>query len=285
MGELTMDCSLFRKLKDKIIKHHWKVLNILCCAALFWQLFGIFNEWLRPSQETIRITEKNLEDIDFPLTMKICPDSGFNLTALREEGYDSAWFYFIGQSRYNSSIFGWAGHTNTSETRGTVEQIYHNVVNFPTPETFIDRMFIWDENDSDIPLSSAKVRRPNFPLNCFTLELGQHEKSLIDGISISFLPIPGIFVEILLEDKRLSCDRLSCDIADRFFSSGSRLRVDLGQNRTLTNAVKLRENIFDEEDESKNCANYPFWEFENYNDCDNACRSSELPSNYVPIWA
>ena len=109
----------------------------MCCLAFTWQLYGIVSEWVKPSQKTTDITEKKLDQFELPLIFKICPDPGFNLSAIREEGYDDIWHYFYGRSSFNNSIFGWAGHTNTSETRGSVEQVYQKVLHFPTPESFI----------------------------------------------------------------------------------------------------------------------------------------------------
>ena len=90
-----------QKIKRFVRQHHWKGLNLVCCLALTWQMCGIFSEWLYPSQETVRITEKKLSNIPFPLTIKICPDPGFNYSAVKEEGYDSIWAYFSGRNKYN----------------------------------------------------------------------------------------------------------------------------------------------------------------------------------------
>ena len=30
----------------------------------------------------------------------------------RDVGYNSPWHYLLGQSRFNSSVYGWAGHTS-----------------------------------------------------------------------------------------------------------------------------------------------------------------------------
>ena len=117
-----------------IVKHHRKILNLLCCVAFTWQLFGMADEWINPVQKTTDITEKKLNDMKFPIIFKICMKPGFNVAALNREGYASITDYFLGQSRYNSSIYGWAGHTNTSETRNTVDAIYQKIQNFPEAE-------------------------------------------------------------------------------------------------------------------------------------------------------
>ena len=111
---------------------------MLCCIAFSWQLYGILDDWINPSLKTTDITEKQLEDLKFPIIFKICMKPGFNTTALKEEGYAGISKYFRGQSSYNSSVYGWAGHTNTSEIRTTVDAVYQKVQHFPNVETAID---------------------------------------------------------------------------------------------------------------------------------------------------
>ena len=128
---------LTRKIKEYILKHHWKLVNLLCCIAFTWQVSGIIQEWINPSRQTTQISEKNYNEMEFPLIIKLCPDPAFNLSALQEEGYARIGDYFKGYSRYNRSILGWAGHTNESQIRGSVDQVYQKIQNFPTPTTFL----------------------------------------------------------------------------------------------------------------------------------------------------
>ena len=48
--------------------------------------------------------------------------------------------------------------------------------------------------------------------------------------------------------------------------------------------IKLKENIYVEEDISKNCVKYPHGDYENYNACDEAFLASVIPPGLVPIW-
>ena len=126
-------------LKTKIASHHLKVLNLLCCMAFSWQIFCIFKEWILPSQEITSATEVKLTDIELPILFKVCPDPGFNTTALREEGYAGIYEYFLGRSMFNTSLYGWAGHTNNSQTRGTVHNIYKKIRRFSQANAFIQK--------------------------------------------------------------------------------------------------------------------------------------------------
>ena len=119
------------------IKHHWKVLNFLCVIALTWQLYGILAERITPSNRATDISQKKLSDWDeFPIIFKICLDQAFNTTAIREGGYDSIFEYFTGESRFDDSILGWAGHNST--TNNTVESFYHNMLTFREAGSFIE---------------------------------------------------------------------------------------------------------------------------------------------------
>ena len=244
-----LEMSVMEKMRQFVRQHHWKVLNIVCCAALTWQMCGIFSEWLHPTQETVRITQKKLSDIQFPLTIKICPDPGFNYTAVEEAGYNSITDYFRGRSEYTHDkhvMTGWAGHTKSSETRGTVDEVYQRVANYPSPEDLFERYDRF-ENDKILnfinifsisntlvtnewnfyEISSAQVVRPNYPSNCFTWDIFQEDT--LDGVAaigFGFKFLPGTTVEILLEDKRLSCIRPLLE--NKFYSSGSDMKVDLG---------------------------------------------------------
>ena len=124
-------------MKTFIAKHHRKTLNMLCCIAFCWQLYGILGDWIHPSQKTTDISEDQLKDLTFPITFKVCMKPGFNTTALKEEGYASISEYFFGQSRFNNSLYGWAGHTNTSDTRDTLEDVYQRVQCYPRIEDAI----------------------------------------------------------------------------------------------------------------------------------------------------
>ena len=101
--------------------HFRKILNIFCFVFFSVQLHKVVTEWLFPVQTTVQIFGKNLEDFNFPVIFKICANPGFNFTALEDAGYSSVFDYFMGQSRFNGSQYGWAGHGNNSVERRSVK--------------------------------------------------------------------------------------------------------------------------------------------------------------------
>ena len=49
--------------------------------------------------------------------------------------------------------------------------------------------------------------------------------------------------------------------------------------------IKLKENIFVEEDTSKNCVNYPHGKYGSYDACDEDFLRNAIPPGLVPIWS
>ena len=108
-------------MKSLLTKHYWKLLNLLAIIAFSWQLYGIIHDWVVPTFKTTEISNANLSDFEFPVVFKVCLKPGFNSTYLKEEGYNGISGYFVGESKFNSSLVGWAGHNNDSGVTGTVQ--------------------------------------------------------------------------------------------------------------------------------------------------------------------
>jgi len=52
--------------------------------------------------------------------LKVCMKPAYSLEYLNAAGYRGIYEYFLGESRYNSSLFGWAGHTEEGKIFGNV---------------------------------------------------------------------------------------------------------------------------------------------------------------------
>ena len=82
-------------------KSLWVLANLVCTALLALQLGHVLEGYVNPTITRTWEEEVDLEDIDFPVTIKICVIPGFNQTALQEVGYDDTWGYFLGQSKFD----------------------------------------------------------------------------------------------------------------------------------------------------------------------------------------
>ena len=85
------------------------------------QVSHLIRDVLKPTKTLTNVEEVKLQDFDFPINLKICLRPGFNVTALQKLGYQNFPFYVLGLSKFNSSLFGWGGHTNDS--RGVTSAI------------------------------------------------------------------------------------------------------------------------------------------------------------------
>ena len=113
------------------IKTLWYLANLTCTALLTIQLAHILTDYVKPRLTRTWEEEVLLEDIDFPVVIKVCVIPGFNQTALNDVGYKDTLSYFVGLNSSepygNSSNYGWAGHAEGLGTFGTVEEILENI--------------------------------------------------------------------------------------------------------------------------------------------------------------
>ena len=113
---------MFCKSKQKYLgKNPLILLHAGCFIAFTVQMMILASSQIYPSETVSHLEEKTLDSIEFPVLFKICIKPAFNISELHKSGYKSIWSYFVGESRYNNSIFGWAGHTENGSIIGTVE--------------------------------------------------------------------------------------------------------------------------------------------------------------------
>ena len=75
-----------------------------------------------PKYPSVRIYKKNLSDIEFPISFKLCVrELNNNNIRYQKHGYKNEYYYFLGESMFNENLFGWNGFTKTNKTFGSVE--------------------------------------------------------------------------------------------------------------------------------------------------------------------
>ena len=118
--------------------YEYKIVTSLCWVAFACQLFSIGYNLVYPSQKTTEIQKTELGE--FPVVFKICPKPAFNISAVRLEGYEDVWSYFLGLSVYNKSVYGWAGHAETpSGEKKKVGQVYQDIVLYKNIEDIVNK--------------------------------------------------------------------------------------------------------------------------------------------------
>ena len=74
------------------------------------------SEQIKPTKTETRLQEKKLNEIEFPVVFKICFKNSIDIEKLKMAGYRTDRQYFRGQSWFNKSIYGWAGHVQGGHT-------------------------------------------------------------------------------------------------------------------------------------------------------------------------
>jgi hypothetical protein len=265
------------------------LLHLACAAALLVQLGSVmWNGYIRPSVTNPVVKEMKLKNMDFPVVFKICVTPGFNLTALNAMGYDDVLDYLLGISKYNSTILGWAGHTNTSRVQGSVAGVLRKV-RAHTVEEVISQIELYgiDDVDYSIHLSNVHLGRVNYQDNCYTLDIASNADVKEHGVKqlyITFKSLESRSVAVYIKGRSISCDRNIK--AHLLYSEGADILLQK-TNLTRRFVVNLKKNVFVAEDPTKNCRNYPSPDYASYRDCDDQWMKdnvARLAPGLVPIW-
>ena len=104
-----------------ILRQSWVLIYAMCLVAFLYQLGTLIYSYANPNQTITKIEKKNLNEMKFPVIFKICIKPGFDTEELLRTGYKQAARYFVGESRYNKTLVGWAGHTEEGGIIGDVE--------------------------------------------------------------------------------------------------------------------------------------------------------------------
>ena len=266
----------------------WNLINIACILAAIIQLGFIIESFIKPTLMNTSVKEIDLQDIDFPIEIKICAQPGFNETALNEMGYQQGiWSYFFGRSRFNSSIIGWAGHTSDFGVMGSVEEVF-NMVSNHNIEDIINWSVVWFSSGRHQNLSLQQYHlagRVNYPHNCFRLNLtflNELREERINTLEINFNTSKTERIQLDLHGGSLMANR---DIHDDTFGATGDAIVVAKKGTYNKYAVEISGNSYLEEDKSKKCRNYPNSEYASYKECDDQymkdiCKRVGL----APVW-
>jgi hypothetical protein len=262
-------------------------VHLACTSALLVQIGSVlWNGYIRPSVTNTVVEEKELKNMDFPLTFKICITPGFNDSALQEAGYKNANTFFNGQSMYNHSSHGWAGHTRAGGVQGGVEEVI-NRVRGHTVGQVIRKLGLKTNSGEwiNMTISNIHLAMLNYPDNCYTLNLAKivNLKNDINMLKIYFQNVTNRSVTILVEGSSLACDRIIN--IHRTFSTGDNIKMERGMRKQYV--VEMKKTVFVEEDPTKSCRSYPNPEHASYKDCDHQWMRDHVAARapgLVPIW-
>ena len=75
----------------------WILSNVVFTVFFTIQLAHVLQGYIKPQTTRTWDEYARLEEMEFPLVIKICVIPGFNQTAVREFGYKDIFSYFVGR--------------------------------------------------------------------------------------------------------------------------------------------------------------------------------------------
>ena len=232
------------------------------------------------------VEEMSLEEMDFPLNYKICVRPGLSSSALDKLGYSGSSYYVLGSSKLNDSVIGWGGFNEKGEAIATAKE----VIEFARPEWNDYLPIIRYGNDMTTSAAKLKLNKVNWLDECHFVNLSDDDQMSKAGRKISSISFnrtllkDNITVELNLEDKSLATHRQIQ--SHQFYSTGDSITLQKGYSSYI---VKVKKQVFVEEDPRKACRNYPNPEFKSYADCDDHYMRDRIEAvapglNLIPPW-
>ena len=218
-----------------------------------------------------QVTERNLADKDFPLVIKIClTDDPFKEEPLIKFGFKDKKGYFLGEfNQSDKNVRGWAEtHSNGSvvkTAKEVLEEVALKVGDVVKDIQMQDLLARPSDPWQRLPLHLISQERPTFPRFCYTLKIAEADKVKKQGLRMLRIIFTGKHkLKFIVLGTTLSCKR---NIKEQnVFASGTPIQLE--KDQSLEYLIQIKENIFVEEDKTKNCQNYPNAKFVSYENCD-----------------
>ena len=102
----------------------WNVaINVVFSIALVIHVFLVVFSMIYPNTPSVKVYKKSFNEINFPISIKICATEDRDSDIMRHNvtGYARVFKFFMGESMFNDSLFGWRGHTKDGSTLGSTQ--------------------------------------------------------------------------------------------------------------------------------------------------------------------
>ena len=181
----------------------------------------------------------------------------------------------MGRSIYNRyGIIGWGGHTKGGKAKTSAKEVFDEAKTKLKNDHF-DRISLTTHagDKSGNLLKDLSLENINLVSPCYNLNLNNITMLVKNGIRWVNIFLHGDkiaknnwTIEVKLQEQSLVTAREI--VEHRFYSKVDAMKLDFGSLKLLKYIVKLKEDIFVEEDPRNDCRNYPNSDFASYKECD-----------------
>ena len=275
----------------------WALAYFFSTSLFFVQLFKLLPNYFAPTMTYTEVTNVPLKDIDFPLDFEICLKPLLNRTALQEFGYLSQFHYTVG-ANLNNTLIGWGGHqSNNSRGVTSAEEVLKAARTNVTTNCLSNvHISTHSGNATRNLVNIVTLDKISWLYGCFSLNLSNVRKDDLngmEGIAVNFNDIflkNNVSLELKVSGKTLASRRAIQEL--QLYATGHDMKLssdDVKLNLYSTYIVKIKKNVFVEEDRTKNCQNYPNEDFVSYKECDfqymkNRVKELTPKLDLIPPW-
>ena len=263
-----------------------------------------------PAIPEIIIKNKNIKDVDMPLSFIFCLRNR-NVTSANEKykeaGYESIYRFFSGTSMYNESIVGWLGQMENGSTYDSFEGTFYIscirikyrklimsdyilevLAKLKLEDVYLRTVkrirFESSDNDEIVHNLEASFGR-NSPLlqpNCRLLE--SKITSVPMRIKIELWKTENVTFHMNIVEKNMA---LAKRCQNSFAYNGPFLGLDnLREASHVAIGLRVKQSHYSDQDEETNCVNYPTKKFKSYRECDEDFTIEEMQKiGVMPFWA
>ena len=274
--------------KPSLLKVGTVALYVIFGIITGVQLFYLIKDEMMSTKlytEMRRVPTMNMKP---PLIASICVKPSHSQAELEKAGYRDYLMFYTGQVQ-NKALLSWSGYETT----------------FTDPSQFLDTVLLWKKlsdfvssliilNDGNWKVLTDKsdidnlVQETNHYVSqyCFTLKPDFISKT--SSVEILFSSNASLEVDILLQDAGIFTKRTILEHSTNY--RGVKVGTKAGDNRTFVKdfIVEVSQEVFAEEDVTKNCSIYPNDRHRSYGDCDTAFTLTTLADNFGsdfrPLW-
>ena len=285
-------------------------INVFFSIVFLVHISSIGYHTLYPEVPEIVVSKKNLNEIDFPITFRICAyDLKDTVSRYKSFGYAHYGDYFRGRSMFNDTVYGWAGHAQNGSVLGNVEGKMFNcsmIFVKKIDSIYIDVLngvsFNWTEIVYKIVIYTNKGKLhfvnseditwnkiPQYPA-CQILDVIEYFMEKKDETYLQLIIIMNQVADVgvslfVVEKNKVTSRHLKTNMLSY---DGPSFRYDnLFVPHYKKAIISFRQNIYSEKEENKKCKNYPFKNFISFGDCDKKYLNEKFVNSYkiMPFWA
>ena len=255
------------------------------------QLFFLIKDEMTSTKlytEMRRVPTMNMEP---PLIASICVKPSHSQAELEKAGYyDYLMFYTglgvsqTGSDSANKTVLSWSGYGDAAFTDPS--KLLDAVLLWKKLSDFVSSLIILNNGDWRV-LTDTKdiddlVQETNHYVSqfCFTLKPDFMLKT--SSVEVLFSNNASLEVEILLQDAGIFSKRTILEHSTNYRGAKVGTKIEAATNRVKDFIVEVSQEVFAEEDVTKNCSIYPNDWHTSYGNCDTAYTLKTLADNFGP---